>query len=210
MDTKEDRWFASGKFNEATFEDDKGKIIKHYKNYGYINARIQKIKTSYRWANPSEKTAKNIIIKIWVYEGDKYYFGSLTIKGNKLFKEKTIRRWFKRKENEVFSQEIHEYDIGMLRAKYSEKGYIFMWMHRFYGGKCFVHQTCNKKDSYVNFIFGKKSVLFMFSVISLHFTAIEGVGTIPIMVTPSTYAHILCFFRQRISKITLSCKSTAY
>ncbi|HBE04037.1 MAG TPA: outer membrane protein assembly factor BamA, partial [Spirochaetia bacterium] len=144
METKEDKIFASGKFNLEKFETDREKIINNFKKYGYINAAITDIKYEYRWNKPHRKTAQNVYISIWITEGEKYYFGDVKIKGTKLFEESEIRKWLKRKKGAVFNQEVHDNDIERIRSAYNERGYIF--------SRITPIQSVNEDDKTVHFI----------------------------------------------------------
>ncbi|MBI4978796.1 MAG: outer membrane protein assembly factor BamA [Spirochaetes bacterium] len=126
METKEDFFFISeGKFKQASFELDKEKIVKLYKTRGYYKARIRNVRIDYRWRNPQEKTAKDMIIDIDVYEGDRYLFGDITVEGNRLITLDTIVSDFKAKKGDTYNFEIATMDQQFLQMKYSERGYIF-------------------------------------------------------------------------------------
>ena len=125
IETKEDKLFSEGVFNEATFEEDQEKIIGFYKKNGYINASIDKIEKSYIWRNPKKKKKRDLLIDIYLTEGDKYFFGEIKIKGNRLFSEKELKRILKRKKGDVFNQQIQDFDIANISQAYHGKGYIF-------------------------------------------------------------------------------------
>ncbi|MEK6796932.1 MAG: outer membrane protein assembly factor BamA [Spirochaetota bacterium] len=128
MDTKEDVFFGiinEGKFKQAAFELDKEKIVTFYKIRGFYKARIRNVKIDYRWRNPQEKTAKDMFIDIDVAEGEKYFFGDISVKGNKLLTTQSIYDDFKAKKSDVYNYEIAATDQQMLMMKYRERGYIF-------------------------------------------------------------------------------------
>jgi len=125
METKEDKWFREGKFDDSAIEEDKEKIIYYYKKKGYINAKISKTATEYRWKNPRKKTAREAHLTFWITEGEKYYFGTISVKGSVLFSEAEMYKKFRRKEGQVFNQEIHDQDIQAITSMYHNRGYIF-------------------------------------------------------------------------------------
>lgn len=128
METKEDVFFGiinEGKFKQAAFELDKEKIVTFYKIRGFYKARIRNVRIDYRWRNPQEKTAKDMFIDIEVAEGDKFFFGDVTVKGNKLLTTQSIYDDFKAKKSDVYNYEIAATDQQMLMMKYRERGYIF-------------------------------------------------------------------------------------
>ena len=77
MSTKENGFMTLGKFNEFTFDGDKDKIVKYYADRGYYRAKVDNVKFTYQWRNPEIKNEQDLIIDVYLTEGDKYYFGIL-------------------------------------------------------------------------------------------------------------------------------------
>lgn len=121
----EDRWYREGKFDDLLLDEDKQKILYYYRKNGYINAKLLDTKLSYRWRDPNKKEVREVYIDFKVSEGEKFYFGDLTIRGMKLFSEEEIRKRLRRKAGEIFNQEIHDSDLQALNLMYQERGYIF-------------------------------------------------------------------------------------
>ncbi len=121
----EDRWYREGKFDDLLLEEDKQKILYYYRKNGYINAKLIDTKLSYRWRDPNKKEVREVYIDHHVNEGEKFYFGELSIRGMKLFSENEIRKRLRRKTGEIFNQEIHDTDLQTLNLMYQERGYIF-------------------------------------------------------------------------------------
>ena len=67
--------FASSKFNQKKFDDDKQSLVAYYNTLGFRDATIVS-DTIYPVKNG------NVNVDIKVKEGHKYYFGDITWKGN--------------------------------------------------------------------------------------------------------------------------------
>ncbi len=125
MELHEDKWFREGKYDDLLLEEDKRKIIYYYKKNGYVNAKLLDTKVSYRWRDPAKKAQREVLLTFKIYEGPKFYFGDVSIRGAKLFTEPELRKLLKRKSGEIFNQEVHDKDVQTLGGLYSERGYIF-------------------------------------------------------------------------------------
>ena len=125
METKKDRWYREGKFDENILEEDKSLLVAAYRKKGYVSAKIDKVALSYQWRNPKKKRIRDVRIDIWVTEGEIYHFGETIIKGNQVFELEELQKNTQRKEGEIFNQEIHERDLAALTQMYHSRGYLF-------------------------------------------------------------------------------------
>lgn len=125
MSTKEAGFLSLGKFNDTKFEEDKAKIIKYYKDRGYYKSRIENVRFTYQWRDPEEKSEQDLIIDIYVYEGDKYYFGDIDFKGNFVIPSATIQKGIRAKKGSLYNYSIHMTDLQTMQLLYSDRGYIF-------------------------------------------------------------------------------------
>ncbi len=85
MNTKEKKWFRSGKFEEETFKEDLEKIEEFYKNNGFADASVLSYDINYPGKGEME-----IIINI--SEGKKYYFGNYSFQCVTIFTEDSLKR----------------------------------------------------------------------------------------------------------------------
>lgn len=145
METKEDKWFREGKFDDTVFELDKDNIINRYKKEGYFRVKIDDARLSYRWKNPKKKKSRSTDIDIWINEGDLYYFGQTTIKGNKLFSTAELRQQIRRQPGDYYDEEIHQQDIERLTLIYHSRGYIF--------ARVTPIEQVNEEDKTVDYVF---------------------------------------------------------
>ena len=125
MSTKENGFLALGKFNEFKFEEDKSKIVKYYADRGYYKAKVDNVKFTYQWRDAKIKNEQDLIIDIYITEGDKYYFGDISFKGNIIIPSDNIQRDLKSKKGALYNYTYHMSDYQGIQNKYSERGYIF-------------------------------------------------------------------------------------
>ena len=125
MSTKENGFLSLGKFNEFKFEEDKSKIVKYYADRGYYKAKVNNVQYTYQWRDPQVKNEQDLIIDIYITEGDKYYFGDIGFKGNFVIPSDVIQADIKSKKGALYNYTYHMSDYQGIQNKYSEKGYIF-------------------------------------------------------------------------------------
>ncbi|MFW6134282.1 MAG: outer membrane protein assembly factor BamA [Elusimicrobiota bacterium] len=108
------------KFNQNKIEQDKEKIIKYYKNNGYLNTEIDGPVLTYG------KERKNIYITYFVYEDSKYYIKDISFEGNQKIKDKEIKQAIGIEKGQIYSREEIEKAMMSIQEVYGKKGYIKM------------------------------------------------------------------------------------
>lgn len=117
--------FANSKFNEKKYGEDKGKIIDYYNSIGYRDAAIE-ADTVYQ-----EKAGLDVAIKL--KEGERYYFGNLTWKGNTKYTDSILSVMLGIKKGDIFNSEILNKRLGIIPSQeggdiqslYMDDGYLF-------------------------------------------------------------------------------------
>jgi outer membrane protein insertion porin family len=116
--------FAGSKFIKADYDADKIALVEYYNTRGYRDAEILS-DTSY---NHDDRT---IDVKIYVYEGKKYYFGDISWSGNYLHTSATLNKILDISRGDVYNRELLEKrttfnpkgpDVSSL---YMDDGYLF-------------------------------------------------------------------------------------
>ena len=125
MSTKENGFLSLGKFNEFKFEDDKSKVVKYYADRGYYRAKVDNVTFTYQWRDPQVKNEQDLIIDVYITEGDKYYFGDIGFKGNFIISSENIQKDIKSQKGALYNYTYHMTDYQGIQNKYSERGYIF-------------------------------------------------------------------------------------
>jgi outer membrane protein insertion porin family len=107
----------SGRLDEAQLQQDLDSIREYYQNHGYIDVEVKDVRRE-----RSSKGALTLIIVI--AEGPQYHVNKLTISGEKVAKEESIRAFLKMKEGSVYSpKQLHD-DAKAVADAYGSGGYV--------------------------------------------------------------------------------------
>ncbi len=120
--------FASSKFNETKYEEDKQSLLNYYNTLGFRDANIV-ADTVYTVRNG------NINVDIKVREGRRYYFGDITWKGNTKYTSEFLTRTLGIKKGDIYNLALLEARIGRqlspdgngedISSLYMDDGYLF-------------------------------------------------------------------------------------
>jgi outer membrane protein insertion porin family len=126
MDTKPPSLFDSGVFQASTLEADKQKIVDYYGDHGFIDARVERV----------EKTAETVdgrnelVITVYVHEGDQYSYAGMTFEGNKVFPSSQLEALATQRTGKAVSRQKVLDDFQRVVDLYTENGYIFNQIER--------------------------------------------------------------------------------
>ncbi len=122
------KFFASSKFNQTKYDEDKQSLINHYNTLGYRDASIVS-DTVYQVVNG------NLNVDIKIREGHKYYFGDITWKGNTKYSSEFLSKVLAIKKGDVYNQHQLETRLGRqlspdgngedVYSLYQDDGYLF-------------------------------------------------------------------------------------
>jgi outer membrane protein insertion porin family len=118
--------FSSAKFNEKKYIEDKEKILETYNSIGYRDAAIVADTQYY-----DHKGRLNISLK--VSEGNKYYFGNMTWKGNTKYPDSILTMLLSIKKGDTYNLEVLNKKLGKqlspeggdISSLYMDDGYLF-------------------------------------------------------------------------------------
>ncbi len=122
--------FASSKFNQKKFEEDKQSLLNYYNTLGFRDASVA-ADTVYPVKNG------NINVDIKIREGRKYYFGDITWKGNTKYSDEFLSRTLGIKKGDVYNLQLLETRMGRqlspdggedVYSLYMDDGYLFFNM----------------------------------------------------------------------------------
>jgi outer membrane protein insertion porin family len=107
----------SGRLDETQLQQDLDSIREWYQNHGFIDVEIKDVRR--------ERSPKGALtITIVIAEGAQYHVGKVTISGEKVAKEESIRALLKMKEGSVYSpKQLHD-DAKAVADAYGSGGYI--------------------------------------------------------------------------------------
>ena len=135
MSTKQKSFFRGGTFDKEKFREDRQKIIDFYKKEGYIDAAITADSILYgnaermpfsEFSATSRENVPDIYIKIYVNEGERYYFGKFSWEGNEIFSDDKMASVFDVKEGQVYNQEKYDKMLAKLYEMYQDEGYWYV------------------------------------------------------------------------------------
>lgn len=131
---------GSGVLKDEQFSEDREKLLSFYQNEGYIDFEIKEVKFD-------QISAKKMIIRFVVSEGQQYRVGSVELKGNTAFTSDDIMKGFvsegkrlmprmlpgagKTKQNpkgDIFTPKGLQADLEAIRDFYGSKGYVDTWV----------------------------------------------------------------------------------
>jgi len=120
------RVWKRSKYAESTFAEDKETILNKYRSSGYRDARI----LSDTIINKNEK---NIVLKIDIEEGKKYYFGKIDFIGNSVYTSSQLRRIVGIGEGNTYNgvllqeriEDVTDPEANDLTNLYQNNGYLF-------------------------------------------------------------------------------------
>ena len=119
--------FASAKFNEKKFQEDKENVLEYYNSLGYRDAIIV---SDTQYFN-SKGNLMNIDIK--VDEGNKYYFGNIAFRGNTKFPDSILTVILGINKGDIYNLETLNKKLGKqlspeggdISGLYMDDGYLF-------------------------------------------------------------------------------------
>jgi outer membrane protein insertion porin family len=119
------RPFASAKFDEKKYEEDKEKVISYYNSLGYRDAAIAK--------DTSIVAGDGIHLYMQMDEGHKYYFGNITFSNAAKYSDSILVAILGIKKGDIYNRDILEKKLGInlsaeggdISGLYMDDGYLF-------------------------------------------------------------------------------------
>ena len=107
----------SGRLDEAQLQQDLDSVREWYQNHGFIDVEIKDVRRE-------RNTKGALTITIVIAEGPQYHVGKVTVSGEKVAKEESIRALLKMKEGSVYSpKQLHD-DAKAVADAYGSGGYV--------------------------------------------------------------------------------------
>src|SRR3984885_9654887 len=120
MKTKENNplgfFTGAGRLNNQQLDGDVQKLKELYQDNGYADAQITDVKID-------RLDKKNVIVTIYITEGQQYHVGTVTIEGLHIVSEPNFRKVIKVTEGKVFSPQKLQKDIKAVEDAYGVAGY---------------------------------------------------------------------------------------
>ncbi|MCH7700728.1 MAG: outer membrane protein assembly factor BamA [Planctomycetes bacterium] len=107
-----------GYFDVDTAQRDASTIQRFYRDEGYLDARV-----SYR--SDFDDTREDLTLTFVIGEATRYRVESISLEGNTVYSDDELRDNMTLQPNDFFRRQFLERDIGNLRTRYRENGYIY-------------------------------------------------------------------------------------
>ncbi len=120
------KMFASAKFDQTKYEEDKNKVLDYYNSIGYRDAQILEDTTI-------NTPSGNLNVDLKVQEGRRYYFGNITWKGNSKFTDSLLNARLGINKGDIYNINILNRRLGKelsqeggdISGLYMDDGYLF-------------------------------------------------------------------------------------
>jgi outer membrane protein insertion porin family len=123
---KQEWWLplsGHGTYQAVKFEEDADAVVEHYRNKGYVTARVGQPEMKYIEDSKDGRT-RYIELKVPVTEGEKFKVGEFNFDGNTVVKTEGLRSLFKLKTGEVYSEKRVRKALEKAREVYGTLGYF--------------------------------------------------------------------------------------
>lgn len=126
-------WVSKDVYNQAGYEEDVESIRHLYQDKGYKDVVVKDPVIDTFVVNPQEKrpekVKRRVHITIPIVEGERFYFGKLTVEGATVFKGDRLEKAFDYKPGAPLSRAVIADGLKIIDALYRGRGYIYVFMN---------------------------------------------------------------------------------
>ena len=124
MQTKERGFFTwitkSGRIDREQVEDDLEAVVKLYRNYGYLRARLANVEYT---ASPNKEGRQKLHLKVTIDEGPRYRVRNVTFGKITAYTPAELEQGLSMLNGDIYSLQKVSDDVTMIRSYYGAKGY---------------------------------------------------------------------------------------
>ncbi len=124
MKTKERGLFTwitkSGRIDREQVEDDLQAIVRQYRNYGYLRARIANVEY---FSSPNTEGRQRLTMRVTIEEGPRYRVRNVSFGGIKVYQPAELEPGLSMLGGDIYSLKKVSDDTQMIRKYYGAKGY---------------------------------------------------------------------------------------
>ena len=113
---------GGGSYREDKFAEDAEKVLEHYRDKGYITARVGQPELKIMEDSKDART-RWVQLRVPVTEGKRYRVGNFTFEGNTIVKGEALRPLFKLKTGDLYSEKHIRKGLEKAREVYGIGGY---------------------------------------------------------------------------------------
>jgi len=119
MKTRQDSFWRSGRFREADFQEDLGKVERYYRDRGYPDARVVGVERSML------PDGRHLRLEIQVLEGRHYDVGDISFSGNQNIPDSTLRAAIRLQPGEEYRISRFESSLDRIYEIFQNRGYFY-------------------------------------------------------------------------------------
>lgn len=120
------KFFASAKFNQKKYDEDRERLLEYYNSLGYRDADIEADTLYYNRKG-------NLVVELQIKEGRRYYFGDFTWRGNTKYGDSLLTSILNIKKGDIYNLELLNKKLGKqlsqeggdISGLYMDDGYLF-------------------------------------------------------------------------------------
>ncbi len=114
-------WFTkSGRVDREQVEDDLAEVIRLYRNYGYLRAKVSKVEY---FDKGTADGPQNLTMRVTIEEGPMYKVRNVAFSGNKIYSADQLMKGMSMIGGDIYSLQKVSDDAVMIRRYYGAKGY---------------------------------------------------------------------------------------
>jgi outer membrane protein insertion porin family len=141
--TKQAHWWrffdSKSTYNQANYEEDVESLRKVYQDAGYkdvvVKDPVVDVYVVNPWEKRPEKLKRRARITIPIVEGDRFYFGNVTVDGSTVFEPRILEKFFAWKAGKPASRAVIVDGMKAIDTVYRSRGYIYVFMNPEYTEK---------------------------------------------------------------------------
>jgi outer membrane protein insertion porin family len=127
MKSNKSEWMWSwitgrGTYQAAKFEEDADLIVEHYRNEGYVMARVGQPELRYV-EDATDRRTRYVELRVPVVEGERYRVGDFTFDGNTVIKSEGLQGVFRVKPGTYYNEKKIRKSLEKAREVYGSLGY---------------------------------------------------------------------------------------
>lgn len=116
--TRKDTLLTSGIIKEEQVRTDIERLKAYYESQGYLDVQINE-----EWEERDK--GKSLILIFDITEGDRYFAGDVSVKGNELYPVTELQKLIQLYSGEPFNRDKVREDLNRLKEFYYDRGHIF-------------------------------------------------------------------------------------
>ena len=122
-------FWKKSRYDESKLQEDLDNLIAYYNSLGYRDARV--VSDTVYESSRKNKKQDRLVVKVKLFEGNKYTFRNITFSGNTIYSSETLARYLRIKKGDPYNEEQLMSNISYnpsgldITSLYMDNGYLF-------------------------------------------------------------------------------------